>query len=168
MPAKCEVRSVIRFLHAKGECPADIHRQLVSVYGNIMNRQNVTKLCRAFSEGRAMFMKNTELGTTNCVHAGFQRGRTQKEKDELRTRLPHTQVLDHPPYSPDLAPSDFHLFLYLKRHLAGQNLHDDDEIKNEVEIRFRQQAVDFYDCEIQKLAPRVNKCLDNGGNFVEK
>ncbi|GFW26118.1 hypothetical protein TNCV_3396141 [Trichonephila clavipes] len=23
--------------------------------------------------------------------------------------------MDHPPYSPDLAPSDFHLFRYLKR-----------------------------------------------------
>jgi len=27
-PAKCEVRSVIRFLNAKGELPAEIHKQL--------------------------------------------------------------------------------------------------------------------------------------------
>ena len=26
----------------------------------------------------------------------------------------------HPPYSPDLAPSDFHLFLHLKKFLYGQ------------------------------------------------
>jgi len=32
-PAKCEVRSVIRFLKAKGERPAEIHRQIVTVYG---------------------------------------------------------------------------------------------------------------------------------------
>jgi hypothetical protein len=31
-PTKCEVRAVIRFLHAKGETAAEIHRQLVSVY----------------------------------------------------------------------------------------------------------------------------------------
>ena len=42
-PAKCEVRSVVRFLKAKGERPAEIHRQIVAVYGNVMNRQNVTK-----------------------------------------------------------------------------------------------------------------------------
>jgi len=42
-PAKCEVRSVIRFLNAKGEIPAEIHEQIVAVYGNVMNRQNVTK-----------------------------------------------------------------------------------------------------------------------------
>jgi hypothetical protein len=51
-PAKCEVRSVTRFLNAKGECPAEIHKQIVAVYGNVMNRQNVTKWCREFSEGR--------------------------------------------------------------------------------------------------------------------
>jgi hypothetical protein len=32
-PAKCEVCAVIRFLHAKGETAAEIHCQLVSVYG---------------------------------------------------------------------------------------------------------------------------------------
>jgi hypothetical protein len=43
-PAKREVRAVIRFLHAKGETAAEIHRQLVSVYcQGFMNRQNVEK-----------------------------------------------------------------------------------------------------------------------------
>jgi hypothetical protein len=51
-PAKCEVRSVIRFLNTKGERPAEIHKQIVAVYGNVMKRQNVTKCCREFSEGR--------------------------------------------------------------------------------------------------------------------
>jgi hypothetical protein len=51
-PAKCEVHSVIRFLNAKGECPVEFHKQTVAVYGNVMNRQNVTKWCCEFSEGR--------------------------------------------------------------------------------------------------------------------
>jgi transposase len=41
-PAKCEVRSVIRFLIAKGERPAEVHKQIVAGYGDVMNRQNVT------------------------------------------------------------------------------------------------------------------------------
>ena len=49
---KREVRSVIRFLNAKGESQAEIHKRVVAVHGNIMNRQNVTKWCREFSEGR--------------------------------------------------------------------------------------------------------------------
>ena len=30
------------------------------------------------------------------------------------------EVFNHPPYSPDLAPSDFHLFLLLKKILSGR------------------------------------------------
>jgi hypothetical protein len=36
----------------KSERPAEIHKQIVAVYGNVMNRQNVTKWRREFSEGR--------------------------------------------------------------------------------------------------------------------
>jgi hypothetical protein len=50
-PAKCEVHSVIRFLNANGERPAEIHKKIFAVYGDVMNRQNVTKWCREFSEG---------------------------------------------------------------------------------------------------------------------
>jgi hypothetical protein len=60
--AKYEVRSVVRFLNAKGKRPAEIH---------------------------------------------------------------------NPSYSPDLAPSDFHLFLHLKKHLAGKIFDDDDEVQEE-------------------------------------
>ena len=34
-PAICEVRSLIRFLNVKGERPAEIHKQIVAVYGNV-------------------------------------------------------------------------------------------------------------------------------------
>ena len=36
-PAKCEVRYVVWFLNAKGERPAEIHKQIVAVYVNVMN-----------------------------------------------------------------------------------------------------------------------------------
>jgi hypothetical protein len=38
----------------------------------------------------------------------------------------HWDTFDNPPYSLDLAPSDFHLFLKMKEHLAGKR-HADDE-----------------------------------------
>jgi len=41
-------------------------------------------------------------------------------------------ILDHPPYSPNLVPSDFHLFLHLKKHLASKKFDDDDEVQQEV------------------------------------
>jgi len=33
---------------------------------------------------------------------------------------------------------------------------------------FRGQAADFYDSVIEKLVPRLNKYLDNAGDYVEK
>jgi histone-lysine N-methyltransferase SETMAR len=78
------------------------------------------------------------------------------------------EVLDHPAHSPDLAPSDFHLFLHLKKHLASQNFHEDEEVKNEVTAWLRAQVAEFYDIRIQNLVPRLNKCVDNGGDYVEK
>jgi hypothetical protein len=71
-PSKCEVRSVIRFLNAKGERPAEIHEQIVAVYGNVINRQNVTKWCCDFSEGRT------------DVHDEQRSGRPPLISDDLR------------------------------------------------------------------------------------
>jgi hypothetical protein len=33
---------------------------------------------------------------------------------------------------------------------------------------FKGQAADFYDSGRQKLVPRLNTCLDNAGDYVEK
>ncbi|KAJ8953308.1 hypothetical protein NQ318_012102 [Aromia moschata] len=52
-PARCELRSVIRFLNAKKVSPIDTHHQLVEVYGEkCMDVKNVRKWCHEFSEGR--------------------------------------------------------------------------------------------------------------------
>jgi histone-lysine N-methyltransferase SETMAR len=49
------------------------------------------------------------------------------------------EVLEHPPYSPNLAPSDFHLFGPLKHHLSAEPLPDDEAVEREVIAWFRQQ-----------------------------
>ena len=77
-------------------------------------------------------------------------------------------ILDHPPYNLDLAPSDFHLFLHLNKHLAGKKFDDYEEVQEEVMTWFKGQAADFYGSGTQKLVPRLNKCLYIGGDYVEK
>jgi hypothetical protein len=46
-PAKCEVRSVIRFLNAKCERSAEIHKKMFAVYGNgiAMRLVRLIKMC---------------------------------------------------------------------------------------------------------------------------
>jgi len=72
-PAKCEVRSVIRFLNGKSERPAEIHKQIVVVYGNIMNRQNVTKwwVCLWISTGRSHFALRNRMTERTSILAGL-------------------------------------------------------------------------------------------------
>ena len=65
-------------------------------------------------------------------------------------------------------PSDFHLFLHPKKHLTGKKFDDDDEVQEDVMTWFKGQVADFYDSRIQKLVPRLNKYLDNAGDYVEK
>jgi histone-lysine N-methyltransferase SETMAR len=75
---------------------------------------------------------------------------------------------DHPSYRLDLAPSDFHKLQHLKTFLGGRRFHDDNKVKEAVNTWFALQAVSFKDAGIQKLVPRYDKCLNNGGNYVEK
>jgi histone-lysine N-methyltransferase SETMAR len=42
------------------------------------------------------------------------------------------EQFDHPPYSPDLAPSDFHMFLHLKTFLGGRRFHSDNKVKEAI------------------------------------
>jgi len=41
------------------------------------------------------------------------------------------------------------------------------EVQEEVMTWFEGQATDLYDSGIQKLFSRLNKCLDNAGDYVE-
>jgi hypothetical protein len=59
-------------------------------------------------------------------------------------------------------------FLRLKNHLAGQKFHEDEEVKKEVTMSLHVQEVKFYDTGIQKVVPRLNKCLDKVGDYFEK
>lgn len=88
---------------------------------------------------------------------------TKTQLDKFRWEL-----LDHPPYSPDLAPSDFHVFPKLKEYLGGKRFENDDVLKETVTNWLNAQAAEFYGEGIQKLVPRLNKCLDILGDYVEK
>jgi hypothetical protein len=58
--------------------------------------------------------------------------------------------------------------LNLKKRLSGQKFHKDEEVKNEATTRLRAQAAELYAIGVQKLVPRLNKCLDKDGHYFEK
>ena len=78
------------------------------------------------------------------------------------------EVFDHPLYSPDLAPSDYHLFSNMKTWLAAQRFDDGVELQAGVNDWLKSQAAKFYDDGINKLVHRYDKCLNLNGDNVEK
>jgi len=54
------------------------------------------------------------------------------------------QCLEHPSYSPDLAPSDYHLFPGLKKQLEGRLFSSDAEVIAAAETWLDGQPSDFF------------------------
>ena len=64
--------------------------------------------------------------------------------------------LPHPPYSPDLAPSDYHLFGPMKKMLGGQKFASDTEVQSVIR-QWLEQPASFFASGIQKLVDRWDK-----------
>ena len=77
------------------------------------------------------------------------------------------ELLPHPPYSPDLAPSDFFLFSKLKKELRGQRYDDDDELMLAVEGFCKGHDSAFYREDLEALPRRWTKCIESQGDYVE-
>ncbi|GBN57012.1 hypothetical protein AVEN_16475-1 [Araneus ventricosus] len=71
-PVDCEVRSVIRSLNAKKVKPAEIHRQLVEIYGeNVITDGKVRKWVRQFNYGRTNVHDEARTGRPSVVNDGL-------------------------------------------------------------------------------------------------
>ena len=77
------------------------------------------------------------------------------------------QCLDHPLYSPDLAPSDYHLFPGLKKQSKGRHFSSDAEVIAATETWLVGQHSDFFLSGLQKLGQRTKKCIELRGEYVE-
>ena len=78
------------------------------------------------------------------------------------------EVLSHPPYSPDLTPSDFHFFPHLKRDLKGTDFTSDDEVKQAVTSWNKQRTPEFFIDGMRKLVLSWEKFIERQGDYVEK
>ncbi|PNF13621.1 hypothetical protein B7P43_G17418 [Cryptotermes secundus] len=76
-------------------------------------------------------------------------------------------LLTHPPYSPDLAPSDFYLFGRLKSDLQGMQFVDDDAVIQNVREWIHHQPQNFFEKGTRMLPERWKKCVDCRGEYVE-
>ena len=76
------------------------------------------------------------------------------------------EILTHPPYSPDIAPSDYYLFRCLQNHLNGKKLNSFDDVKTCIDDFFQSKPTKFYEKGINKLVERWRTVINNNGNYV--
>jgi histone-lysine N-methyltransferase SETMAR len=76
--------------------------------------------------------------------------------------------LPHPPYSPDLAPSDYHLFRSLSNDLRDRKFENEDDLKKHLQDFFDSKSVAFYAKGIHDLPNRWREVIASHGNYISE
>jgi histone-lysine N-methyltransferase SETMAR len=86
---------------------------------------------------------------------------TQQKIKEL-----NLEILDHPPYSTDLAPSDYHLFMSLQNHLNNKKFERFEGVNDAIIAYFESKSRSFYKAGIEKLVTRWETVIASNGNYI--
>ena len=76
------------------------------------------------------------------------------------------EVLQHPPYSPDLAPTDYHLFHSLSNQMRGVTFDGEEDFKNCLNNFFDTRPGDFWRNGINKLVERWEEVVNSNGEYI--
>ena len=77
------------------------------------------------------------------------------------------EVLQHPPYSPDLSPCDYYLFAEMKRPLKGKKYESPQALASAVHQWVKSTPTEWFRAGIAKLPDRWARCIERHGEFVE-
>jgi hypothetical protein len=75
-------------------------------------------------------------------------------------------ILPHPPYSSDLAPSDYNLFRSLFNNLRGVSFNNNAELQNWFDEFFTAKPADVFKSGIENLPEHWKVVVNNGGEYI--
>jgi len=75
------------------------------------------------------------------------------------------ELLPHTPYSPDIAPSDYHLFRAMENHMRNRHFRTREDVENEIKMFFASTDVNFYKSGIYDLVQRWEKVTEANGDY---
>ena len=78
------------------------------------------------------------------------------------------ELLRHPPYSPDLAPSDYYLFPLLKEYFKARRYEDRSALASSIHQCLNGLSEDDFTAAIQQLPEPWRKCISVDGRYSEK
>ena len=73
--------------------------------------------------------------------------------------------IDHPPYSPDLAPCDYWLFDYIKSHLG--DVHSSEELVESITAILKNLPKKQYEETFERYIQRLELCITAEGDYFE-
>ena len=77
------------------------------------------------------------------------------------------EILPHPPYFPDIAPSDYYLFRLMAHGLADQQFRSYEDIEKWLDSWIASKDEHFYCNGIRALPERWAKLVANNGQYFE-
>ena len=76
-------------------------------------------------------------------------------------------VLDHPPYSPDLAPSDYFLFRNMKNEMLRQDFHSFVDIESKMNSYFEGKSSEWYYKGISMFVDQLKAVIKAKGTYIK-
>ena len=126
-------------------------------------RQQLNRLSQALCDKRPQYAERHEKVILLHDNARPHISKTVKQKlEQLKW-----DVLLQPPYSPDLAPSDYHLFRSMQHGLAEQKLSSVDDIKKWLDFWIASKDQEFFRHGIRMLPQRWEKVVAFDGQYFE-
>lgn len=124
-------------------------------------RTQLMRLSRALKEKRAHYYSRHDK--IILLHDNARPHVAAPVKTYLETL--NWEVLPHPPYSPDLAPSDYHLFRSMAHGLSEQRFTSYEDTKNWVDLWIASKDEEFFRLGIRMLPERWGKVVANDGKY---
>ncbi|UYV62912.1 hypothetical protein LAZ67_2002436 [Cordylochernes scorpioides] len=126
-------------------------------------QQQLMRLSRALKIKRPLYAKRHDK--VIYQHDNARRHVAKVVKETLEAL--QWDVLPHPLYSPDIAPSDYHLFRSMTHGLAEQHFTSYEEAKNWVNVWIASKDEEFFRHGIRMLPERWEKVVAKDGQYFE-
>ncbi|CAH1999497.1 unnamed protein product [Acanthoscelides obtectus] len=80
----------------------------------------------------------------------------------------HVELLDHPPYNPDLSPNDFFIFQEIKNRLRGQRFQSPEEAVDAFKNAVLDLPANEWNKCFKNCFERMQMCINLRGEYFEK
>ena len=128
----------------------------------VLCRTQLMRLSRVYKEKRVHYYSRHDKV---ILHDNDRPHAAAPVKTHLETL--NWEVLSHPPYSPDIAPSDYHLFRSMTHGLSEQHFTLYEDTKNWVDSWIDSKDEAFFRRGIRMLPERSEKVVASDGQYFE-